>query len=59
MSGDGRTGAAFGPVRLINIFERGEGLGIGDGFFEFVGEEIASGEGFQDRVPALIQFREG
>ena len=56
--GDGRPGAAFGPVRLINIFERGEGLGFGDGVLELIGEEIAFGEGFQDRVPALIQFRE-
>ena len=56
--GDGRPGAAFGPVRLINIFERGEGLGFGDGILERIGEEIAFGEGFQDRVPALIQLRE-
>ena len=33
-------------------------LGFGDGALELVGEEIAFGEGFQDRFPALIQFRE-
>src|ERR1019366_5811145 len=29
--GDGRPGAAFGSVRLIDILERSEALGLGDG----------------------------
>ena len=55
--GDGRAGAAFGPVRLKNILQRSERLGPGDGGLEFVREEIALGERFQDCLPALIQFR--
>src|ERR1035437_8576302 len=46
--GDGRPGAAFGSVRFINILERSERLGFGDGTLELIGEEIALGEGFQD-----------
>jgi hypothetical protein len=56
--GDGGAGAAFGPVRLKNILQRSERLGPGDGGLEFVRQEIALGERFQDGLPALIQFRQ-
>jgi hypothetical protein len=56
--GDGGAGAAFRPVRLENILQRRDRLGPGDGGLEFVREEIALGERFQDCLPALIQFRQ-
>ena len=54
--GDHGARPAFGSVRSEEILERRERVSLRKGGLEPVGEQIAFGEGFQDRLPALFDL---
>ncbi len=56
LPGDRCTGAALGAIRLVNVFERGQGFGLGDCGFQGIGQKVAFLEGLEDGLPALVQF---
>ena len=56
--GNGRPGAPLGTVGLEDVLKQRQRIGAGDGFFEFVGQQIAFGERFKNGFAPLIEFRQ-
>ncbi len=56
--GDRRARATFRTVRLKNILKRRESFTLSNRSFQLVGQQIAFGQGFEDRLTTLVQFRQ-
>ena len=58
LPGDGRPRPPLGAEGEVDVLENGEGSGGGDLRREFVGEEFALRERFEDRLAPLVQLGE-
>ena len=58
LPGDGCPCPALGTEGEVDVFEDGEGCGGVDFALQFIGEELALGQGLEDRLAPLVEFRE-